>query len=142
MPETVIAAGGDYEQDEAAADAAITPGYLVEETATGVAPHATAAGYAVGLFAREFPEVGRGIDDDYAAGDNVKYIRPSSGMRVRARIAADETITAGDALVSAGDGTLRALDTAGGDDAQAVVATAYEDAGLAGEVDLTEVRVE
>lgn len=145
MPHTVIAAGGDYEQDEAEADAAITPGELVEETATGVQPHATAAeDNPQSLFAREMPEVGKGIDDDYPTGDNVKYIRASPGMRVRARLAAGNTYSGGETeLVSAGDGTLRPLDTAGGDVRGAVVAVAYEDADTTdGNVGLGQVRVE
>lgn len=142
MPNTVIAAGDDYEQDEAEADAAITPGYLVEETGTGVAPHGTAAGdVTVTLFAREHQETGMDIDDDIPAGSNAKYIRPSPGMRVRARIAAAETITAGDDLVSNGDGTLRA---AAGDGTESAghVATAYEDIDTTdGNVGLAQVRV-
>lgn len=142
MPETVLAAG-DYQQDEAEATAAITPGYLVEETADGVAPHGTAAGAAAGFYAREHPETGRRIDDDYPAGDQVKYIRPTPGSRVRARLAAGNTYTGGDTdLVSAGDGTLRPLDEAGGDDPSNVVATVYEDADTTdGEVGLAQVRV-
>lgn len=144
MPETVLAAG-EYTQDEAEADAAITPGHMVNETGTGVAVHGTAAeANPQVLFAREFSEVGRGIDDDYAAGDNAKYIRPYTGARVRARLASGNTYTGGDTeLVSAGDGTLRPLDTAGGDPRTAVVAVAYEDADTTdGNVGLGQVRVE
>lgn len=143
MPETVLAAG-DYTQDEANAAAAITPGELVEEVADGVQPHATAAeADAPALFAREHPETGRRIDDDYPAGDMAKYIRPTPGSRVRARLAAGNTYTGGDTrLVSAGDGTLRPLDTAGGDTEAAVVAEMYEDADTTdGNVGLAQVRV-
>lgn len=142
MPQAVLAAG-DYQQDEATADgAALTPGYLVEETANGVQPHSTAAGQnAEPMFVREHSETGMGIDDDIPAGSNAKYIMPTEGSRVRARVAAGETVAKGDELVSNGDGTLRVLDTAGGDDPGAVVATAYEAGGLAGEVDLVQVRV-
>lgn len=143
MPDTVVAAG-EYTQDEAEADAAITPGHLVEETATGVAAHATAAEVgAPVLFAREHQETGMGIDDDIPAGSNAKYIRPTPGSRVRARLAAANTYTGGDTeLVSAGDGTLRPLDTAGGDTRGAIVAVAYEDADTTdGNVGLAQVRV-
>lgn len=140
-----ILAAGDYQQDEAPADAAITPGEMVAETGTGVAPHATAAEVNPAiLFARDHPETGRGSEDDYAAGEEVKYINPDSGSRVRARLAGGYTYDGdgGTELVSAGDGTLRPLDTAGGDARGAVVAEAYESADTTdGNVDLAQVRV-
>lgn len=141
MPQTVLAAG-DYTQDEAEATAAITPGYLVEETADGVAPHGTDAGASAGYFAREHPETGRRIDDDYPAGDQVKYIRPTPGSRVRARLAAGNTYTGGETdLVSAGDGTLRPA-AGDGTESDAIVATVYDDADTTdGDVGLAQVRV-
>lgn len=142
MPETVLAAG-DYTQDEANVVAEVTPGELVEEVANGIQPHSTAAGASAAFFAREHPETGRRIDDPYPVDDYGKYIRPTPGSRVRARLAAGNTYTGGETdLVSAGDGTLRPLDTAGGDDAGNVVATAYEDADTTdGNVGLAQVRV-
>lgn len=146
MPETVLAAG-DYQQDEATADGvALTPGYLVEPTANGVAPHSTDAGDVLTpMFVREHTETGMGIDDDVPAGSNAKYLMPTEGSRVRARIAADEDISPGDVLVSAGDGTLResAVDGTTGEYTETGVAvgTAVEAGGAVGEVDLVEVRV-
>lgn len=139
MPQTVLAAG-DYQQDEDVATAELLPGYLVEETANGFAPHGTAAGVAEPRFVREHQETGMGMDDAIPADSNAKVLMPTEGSRVRARIAADETITKGDDLVSNGDGTLRAAAGDGTEEA-GYVATAYEDGGLAGEVDIVQVRV-
>jgi len=112
-------------EDEADAAAAITPGHLVEYDANGdVQPHATAAdpNGARPLFADLPFDPGKDKSDDYAAGERVVlgYVRP--GVETDALLAAGETVDPTTPLVSAGDGTLRALDTAGGDDPDAVLA--------------------
>ncbi len=58
---------------EAIADAIITPGMLLELTATGVKKHAGAGLNAQKMFAVENEVVGNGIDDDYAALDTCLY---------------------------------------------------------------------
>lgn len=145
MATVVLAAGDSYEQDEAETDEEIDPGALVEFTgAQSIANHATDAGAAEPYFARDHPETGRTLEDTYPAGDQAKYIRPAPGARVRARIAAGNTLDAEDGdveLVSAGDGTLRPA-AGDGTEADAVVATLYEDVDTSdGNVGVAQVRV-
>lgn len=95
---------GEGVQHEAAADAAILPGALVERTATGVANHATAGGGGNSHFALEYSLTGGDVDDAYAAGDNVLFKTVQAGGAVSARIGA--AVAKGDKLASKGDGTL------------------------------------
>lgn len=97
-------------QKEAVAEAAVTPGDLVELTSSGtVQRHSTAGGAAARTFAREREMVGDGVDTDYAADDTVIYLACPHGTEVKARLSASQTIDVGDALESAGAGKLRAL---------------------------------
>src|SRR5687767_6336728 len=93
----------------------ITPGMLCQLSAVDtIRPHNSAAGIPAPLIvAVEAPEVGRGIDDDYAVdGEEVNYAHLDSGEWFYGLLAAGEDIAANDILESAGDGTLRA-DTTG-----------------------------
>lgn len=107
-PKTILLSGepGCY---EAVANAAITPGHLVELMSTGkLRKHATAAAVCSAMFAREEEYVGGGIDTDYAALDQVSYWVGTKGDRFYALVAASASaIVIGDMLESAGDGTLR-----------------------------------
>lgn len=108
------------EQDEAE-EADILPGMLIElnPATSKLRKHATAAGNQSGWFALERDEFGRDIDTAYAIGDRVKVGRFGRGMRVNALIASGQNITRGDALESAGNGTLRKAATdAATDDTQ------------------------
>lgn len=93
---------------EAIANAAITPGYLVEVMSTGnLRKHATAGGNAAKAFARENEVIGKGIDTDYAALDTALYIVAQPGAEVFALVPASAAaIVIGDFLQSNGDGTL------------------------------------
>ncbi len=72
---------------EAAAGGVITPGHLIEKSSTGtVVVHNSGADNAMKLFAVENDLVGKGIDDDYASGDNVLYEACHSGMEVFALV--------------------------------------------------------
>lgn len=147
MASTVLAAGDSYEQDEAQADVDVDPGELVELTgAQTLAPHGTAAATGVEpYFARDHPETGRTLADTYPAGDEVKYIRPAPGARVRARIAAGNTLVAANdvELISAGDGTLRPRAGDGTEADADTVATLYEDVDTSdGTVGVAQVRVQ
>ena len=94
--------------NEYEANAAITPGMLVELMSTGkVRAHATAGGNAVKSFAIEDALQGKDIDDAYAAGDNVRCWNAIPGDEVYAILADDETATVGCFLESHGDGTLQ-----------------------------------
>lgn len=95
--------------NEYEAAAALYPGYLVELTSAGaVQAHSTAEGNVVPkMFALEDELQGKGIDDAYAAGDQVQVWCPTSGDEVYAVLADGQTAAIGSVLESAGDGTLQ-----------------------------------
>jgi hypothetical protein len=118
---------GPITRQNALGAAAITPGDLLEVLTTAgadqgkVRPHATAAGRADPLFADRNVPYGGGLDTAYAAGDSVVTLAPSVGTRICARVASGVAIARGQALESAGNGTLRPVTTG------VVVAVADED---------------
>jgi len=112
---------------EREASAAITPGMLIELLSTGkVRKHATALGDAMPMFALEDSLQGKGIDSDYAAGDQVQCWIPTRGDEVYALLADEETIVIGDFLASDGFGKLKknTAENWGSNDAQ-VANTVY-----------------
>jgi hypothetical protein len=93
---------------EKVANAAITPGMLIELMSTDkVRAHASAEGNVFPMFALEDELQGNGIDDAYAADDQVQYWIPQRGEEVYAIIADGQAIAIADLLVSNGDGYLR-----------------------------------
>lgn len=105
---TVHVQVGSYIQDEKLASVAIMPAMLVElDGSGGVKPHAVADVAAVPRFARENQIVGGTIDDQYAIGDTTVYDTFPTGSKVQCIIADGQTITEGDWMCSAGDGTLK-----------------------------------
>lgn len=93
---------------EKVANAAITPGMMVEPMTTDkVRAHATAEGNAVPMFALEDELQGNGIDDDYSADDQVQIWIPQRGEEVFAILADGYDVDIGDFLASNGDGYLR-----------------------------------
>lgn len=109
MSETIFLRGENPITNERTANAAITPGHLIELMSTDkVRVHATAGGnVAPVMFAVEDDLQGNGIDDAYAATDRVKYIVPRAGDEINAILANGQTAAIGSLLESAGDGTLR-----------------------------------
>jgi hypothetical protein len=107
-PKTILLSG-DPSCYEGVANAAITPGHLIETMSTGkLRVHATAAGVASAMFAREEEYVGGGIDTAYAADDQVPYWAGKKGDHFYALVAAAAAAIANGAMLeSAGDGTLR-----------------------------------
>ncbi len=107
----VINLYGSYTQHEAVAGATIVPGMLVElesDTVDTVEPHGDAGGVANPCFAREYYEIGNGIDDAYASGDQVIYYTFQPGAGVYALVAANATaIPKAGFVSSAGDGTVK-----------------------------------
>jgi len=99
---------GDFRQVEQTADAAISPGHLVEQTSTGVKKHATEGGFAERMFAQEDALQGKTVDDDYAEDDMVSVCLAQRGTLVLAMLAAGTAYVKGTRLISAGDGTLKA----------------------------------
>lgn len=101
---------GDFVRKEGEASAGITPGHLVEfGGANDLQVHSSAGGPARKAFALENDLVGDGIDDAYVAGDTVQYGVFPSGSEINAWLAYPENVSAGDPLVSAGDGELVAF---------------------------------
>lgn len=110
MPNTIILLGQGCRK-EGIASSAITPGHLVAfGGANDLQVHSTAAGNARKAFAVENDLIGNGIDDAYAAGDQVQYNVFRPGDEVYALVAdGAPAISKNDALESAGDGTLRKI---------------------------------
>ena len=99
------------------AHAAITPGMLLELNSDNeVLAHDTAAGNVVPvMFALEDELQGHGIDDDYAAGDQVQVWIPGRGDIVNALLRDEQTITIGELLESDGEGRLQTHTAVAGD---------------------------
>lgn len=94
--------------EEMVANAAITPGMLIEVMSTGkVRAHASAGLNALPMFALEDELQGKGIDDAYAAADQVQCWIPTRGDVVYALLKDGENIAIGDFLESAGTGYLQ-----------------------------------
>lgn len=94
--------------NEFVASAAIIPGALVELISTGqVRNHATAAGYVAPMVAVEDELQGKGINDNYAAGDVVQCWSPNHGDEAYLLLADEETIVIGDLLMSDGFGKVK-----------------------------------
>lgn len=92
------------------ANAAIIPGSLVELISTNkVQKHATAAGKHSFMFALEDELQGKGINDNYAAGDKVQVWVAGRGDIVNALLQDEANITIGTYLESAGEGRLKAF---------------------------------
>ena len=110
------------------ADGVITPGDLVEITATGVKRHATADGVASPIFAREDFLQGKTISDNYAALDRITVGHCVTGEVVQANLANGEDVAKGDLLTSNGAGKLQKYDSSG----EYVVAIANEAVDMSG----------
>lgn len=107
-PKTILLKGVPQYR-EGIANAAITPGYLIEQMSTGkFRKHATAGQRIAPLIAIEEEYVGGGIDTAYAANDQLRYYVAQRGDQVYGLVAASAAaIVIGDYLESAGDGTFR-----------------------------------
>ncbi len=90
----------------------IIPGQLVQVVSDGtVQPHGTAGGVAEKAFALEDELQGKGIDDAYAIGDRVQVMYARPGDEVHAFLKEGGSITVGEFLESAGDGSLQKYGT-------------------------------
>jgi len=111
MPKT-IALKGDYVLKERKANAAITPGDLVEIMSTGnLRRHATMGAAAQRAFALEQDLIGRGVDDNYAANEQARYGVFLPGSEVYAWLQINESCAIGDFLESDGTGKLQVAST-------------------------------
>ena len=145
-PKTIILrASTPVLRKEGVAAEAITPGHLVSGPDAALVKHAVAAGNARKAFAVEY-DPAKGIDDAYAIGDQVMYGVFKTGEEVYALVAAAApAIADGDALQSAGDGTLRkAVASAATSEAQrdGIVAYAREAVDNSGGGAAVRIRVE
>lgn len=96
--------------EEYTANAAISPGMLIELMSTGyVRAHATEGGNALPMFAIENKLEGEGITDAYAAADKVQCWIPVRGDEVYAQIEDEQNIAIGDFLESNGAGYLQKI---------------------------------
>ena len=140
-PSTIILHGDDTSRDrkDGVAQGEIEPGMLVEVTGgvdTGVdttrelqAQSGDAVPVAFRL-AMEYSHTGRGIDDTYEEDEHVEYRHFKAGEEGLAWLADGEEVTEDDLLVSNGDGTFRAAEGDGSEDAAAIaVATEAVDNG-------------
>ncbi len=109
MASNTIVVKGVGIRKERIANAAINPGHLVEVMSTDkLRVHASAGGVAQRAFAVENEVFGDDRTTAYAALDNVLYEVLMQGQELYAKLAASApAIVIGDALESAGDGTLR-----------------------------------
>lgn len=106
-PRNTVLVRGMAREEDALADEAITPGMLVELTATGVQRHNAAGGVATPIFAREQKEnQGADIHDEIASGDYVTCLYPKLGDVINAYT--EDTIALGGWVESDGDGGVRA----------------------------------
>jgi hypothetical protein len=96
-----------FEEIEAAG--VIYPGHLLELNTDGkVVVHDSPEGNVVPpMFAVEDSFQGKGMNDAYASGDQVRVWIPQSGDIVYAILSDDETVEIGDFLESNGDGCLQ-----------------------------------
>lgn len=125
--------------DDLLADAAITPGELVDINATQeIIPHGSANGTAdPTMFAVESPYISdptsAKIDHDYATGENVRYVIPQRGDIVYAFIKASETLVKGVSLLASdGAGALQVIVPDATTVVGTVVAIAWESATIGG----------
>ena len=106
---TILLKGENPNIEELVAHATITPGMLIEEQSDGeVKAHATPSGNAARTFALESELEGNGIDDNYAAGDQVRVFHAQPGDQVYGLLADGQSVSRGGFLVSNGDGYLKA----------------------------------
>jgi len=132
---------------EVASGETINPGDFAEKNNENdpdeFAAQSTAAEEGIPLYITVKDYVGGGIDSSstasyadsdgqYDAGEHINVALVGTGVRLNARCASGTNYTFGDKLVLNGDGTLRALDTAGGDDVSDTVAVARENNDLSG----------
>jgi len=98
----------DSPQKEAIANAAITPGHLVERMSSGkIRVHANAGQNAQRMFAIEDSLQGKEVSEAYSAADEVRFITCRRGDEVNAILADGENAVIGSFLESNGNGELK-----------------------------------
>jgi len=106
-----VVVAGNPKYKEAKANAAITPGHLVERMSTGnVRVHATGGGSCQKMFAIEDSGRGKTIDDAYEAAQQAQLAICQPGDEIYALLYNGEHAYKHSLLESQGDGTLRVVD--------------------------------
>jgi hypothetical protein len=105
MSQNVIAVDVRYKKPlEGLAGGTVTPGHLLEQSGGEFVVHSVEGGKAY-LIADYLQEAS--IEDDYSSSDFMKLFPVQAGDVVRCILATSQTITKGDFLISAGDGTVK-----------------------------------
>lgn len=127
-PKTVFLRGNAvYIDGEVEAAKTIVPGQLIEESAAGEwQPHSTAGANAQKAFAMEQELIGNGIDTDIDAGEKFTVMFPAPGSEIYAWLDDGETAVVGNALVSAGEGSLDVYAAQAVDEGGAATYTIYD----------------
>ncbi len=113
--------------EELVANAAITPGMIVERMSTDkVRAHSTADGPCHVMVALENELEGQEITDAYAADDQVFCWHMVSGEQAYCLLANGENVARGALLASNGDGYLKARGDSAGDEPGSILFTALE----------------
>lgn len=118
---------GSPQRKEGIASADIMPGHLVEFGGDNdLQVHSTDGGIARKAFAIEW-DPAKGMELPYSKDEQVMYVVAASGDEIFAFLKAGETVARNDALVSAGDGTLRKFQSGeNGDSPASIVAYALD----------------
>lgn len=94
---------------EALADAAQSPGHLLERTTTGVKVNATADDVVPEILIADVSVGEAGdITRAYTTGETVHFVAPPPGTIVKMILSTSQTIAIGAQLASTGDGTVKA----------------------------------
>lgn len=128
MAERTIVLKGTPERYEGKSDSTIYPGYLIRQTSTGLAVHATAGQKCAAMFAIEDSLQGNDIDDAYTSGNQLQYVHARPGDEILAVLKNGQNVAKGALLESGGDGTLQAYaaDSAGAAEPDVPIAFARE----------------
>lgn len=111
MPKA-ISLKGAFVRKEKVANAAITPGDLIELMSTGkIRRHSTIGGQGQIAFALENDLIGKDLNTDYGAGEQCQYGVFESGAEVYAWLTINASCAIGDFLESDGLGKLKASST-------------------------------
>jgi hypothetical protein len=121
---TILVQGHAQEQGSVAIGAAITPGMLVKLVATGVSKYTVGTVGPVAFVRENHERLGHSIADDVLQNDSCTVLYPVQGALVNAVVAAEETISRGDALAPSATAGLLTIAAAG----DAVVGVADQDA--------------
>lgn len=110
-PNTVLLGGAPIEVGDVPVSEAVTPGQLVElfDSGSGVGKYKkhSLTSKEGNSYALDQPELNKDCDTAYAVGDLARVAVCPAGTKIWAFIASGQNIAVGNALESAGNGTLK-----------------------------------